>query len=83
MNTNSSGLSIPKHIERIAHAASVLREAEYQATAARQRLDSEMYYAHEYHLGASVTEISKAAGTSRETTYKAIDRHRSTLASTT
>jgi predicted DNA-binding protein YlxM (UPF0122 family) len=61
----------------LAADAKKVRDLEHQLNVARTQLDCRLFYWHEDDV--SVTELAAAAGISRETAYKSIDRYRRSL----
>jgi hypothetical protein len=70
--TNSSA-----HLKELERFGRRLAEAQARVDAVRLQLDERLFYWHEN--GVPIVALSRAAGVSRETVYKSIDRYRAQL----
>jgi hypothetical protein len=85
--TNSTHLTNDRALTHIAHLrrrelrslSRKLQAAEIKVAQLRGELDMRLYQWHED--GTSITDLSTAAGISRETVYRSINRYKAELAS--
>jgi DNA-binding MarR family transcriptional regulator len=61
----------------LAQTAKKLSDLELKVSVTRSQLDGMLFYWHED--GRPITELARAAGVSRETAYKSIDRYRQSI----
>jgi DNA-binding phage protein len=65
------------HLEELEQLGRQLAEAQSRVDLLRSQLDARLFYWHENDV--SIAALARAAGVSRETVYKSIDRYRAQL----